>query len=310
VTLLSHRSVGPLGLLIAVVVGTPLAADTPAIETLVAGVPILTPDNDRIHACCFTLETPLPFEVPLAATLVWQRPDKYGMIVVAGQERSPFWFLSQKKSMMFDVTTGTAVLNENAGATFIVQVADEKSTITYSLTSQKDSKVLIDLPSLLRGAAKNGKVEGEASGDWRVTFVSESGKSKVTAAFRNSATFPIRSVEVRSSADDSLSFAIRDIAINADMDRAWPDFPARESFPKTLRLIVSADRKIETAGDPVEMVAHGIRSLAAQGALRNPKWRNLPYLANVDWNRAKQANEEFGPPLRKLLDKEWKSGIE
>ena len=278
-----------------------LRGTEPTIESLVADVPILSPDTESLDRFRFTLETPLPFEVPIVATLTWKRPDVYGMIAEVGKDQAPFWFLSQNKSMMFDVTNACAILDEDAGPQFIVQVRDDKFTIKYSLTSRDKTEVQVDLPSLLRGAIENRKLDSIENGHWRVTTVSPSGKSKVIAEFMKSEPFSIRHLEMRSVEDGTLAFAIRDITINEAADTAWPAFPPTESFPESLKLIKLEDHEVKSVDDGFDVVTHGIRTLMAQGALRNPKWRTTPFLHGVDWTATLNTNAVFGPKLHALF---------
>ena len=294
-------SIAATACLIIAVTSPRLPGTEPTIESLVAGVPILSPDTELLDRFRFTLETPLPFEVPIVATLAWKRPDEYGMIAEAGKDQAPFWFLSQNKSMMFDVTTGSAILGEAAGPQFIVQVRDDKFTIKYSLTSQLKTEVNVDLPSLLGGAIENGKLDLTEHGHWRVTTVSPSGKSRVIAEFMKSKPFSIRHLETRSVVDGTVAFAIRDITINATADIAWPAFPPAGSFPESLKLIKRRDHEVKSVDDGFDVVTHGIRTLLAQGALRNPKWRTTPYLQDVDWTATVNTNAVFGPKLHALF---------
>jgi hypothetical protein len=65
-----------------------------------------------------------------------------------------------------------------------------------------------------------------------------------------------------------------------------------------------ADLKTESHADGLGVVARGLRTVAAHGALRNPKWRSTPFVSNVDWANAQKTNDEIGPPLRILLNVE------
>ncbi|MEX1028227.1 MAG: hypothetical protein WD049_09520 [Candidatus Paceibacterota bacterium] len=43
-------------------------------------------------------------------------------------------------------------------------------------------------------------------------------------------------------------------------------------------------------------------ALVAQGALRNAKWRTMPFLRQLDWTDALNNNSEYDPKLRPLFD--------
>jgi hypothetical protein len=281
-----------------------LIAGEPTIETLIASVPVLSPKSDGLTSFQLESEIMTWFEVPFIVKLVWCRPDRFGMVVTAGVDRTPFWFLSEKQSMDFDITSGTVILFKDVGPQFVVRADDERMKLNLSITSEAKTEVTIDLPSFLNHAMQNGTVTQESGGDWRLTLPSNSGKSVVMAVFKNCRGYPIRSLEIRSIADDSLLFAVRDICVNAKTTPAWPDFPVADSFPKGLRVVRLADLKTESHADGLGVVARGLRTVAAHGALRNPKWRSTPFVSNVDWANAQKTNDEIGPPLRILLNVE------
>jgi hypothetical protein len=288
-----------------------LSADEPTIETLVSGTPVLAPHNQRLTNFQLTFETS---EFPFVGRFAWSRPDQRGMVFTAGDERTPFLFLSGKEAMLFDVTSSTALLTTNAGPQFVVRSGDDgRVKFGLSITSDAKTEIMLDLPAFFRQARKNGKLERDSSGHWRLTGLADLRNSeerraddrKVIAVFGNSIGFPIRQVEVRSAADDSLVYAIRDISINEDAGYRWPRFPAADCFPRTIKLLQLSDFKTETVAGAMDVPRYLFRGIAAQAALRDPKLRGVPYLGDVDWAKAQRTHEQSSPPLRELFKIPW-----
>ena len=185
------------------------------------------------------------------------------------------------------------------GSSYGRMIRDGISSIP--LPPRPNAKSRIDLPSLLRGAAEHARVERRASGHWQLSGTSKSGNSKIIALFENSDGFPIRSVDVRMTKDGSRVLSIREIATNQKGTAGWPKFPVTEAIRSGLRVVRVSDTNLERPPEGHKAVASGIRAWAAQGALRNPKWRTMPYLDNVDWEAVTQANTDVGLKLRALL---------
>ncbi len=294
------RSVGIPILLVIALSTTQLPAEEISFETLVDSLPILSTSDDCLNSFQFTFETLFPFGVPVVVDFVWARPDDFGMLIAAGEERAPLVFLAGKKSLTFDVTTRTALLVDDHWPRFVVGVDENNWKFEYSVLSQKESEVAVDLPAFLRGV-EGRKVEQVESGRWRLTGVSKSGKSKVIALFENSEGVSIRSLEIRGVEDDVRAMSIRNIAINPKETPVWPAFPAKDAFPEGLKVVRFADLNLDFPSENGKLVAFWLRAYISQGGLWNSKWRASPFLGDVDWDEAKKANAELGPALRALL---------
>lgn len=290
------RSLGMMLLFLDTTVSTPQPVEKPTIAALLEGVPVISNENEDLDQFQFTLETILTPELNYVLQAVWAEPDHFGLCISVGEQRTPAAFLSQDKSMLFDLTSRSALIYDDAKPWFVLRAGDKNMEFTYSVLTSMKAKISVDLPSFLRTAQAHGELTRTRSGDWQLTCFSPSGESKVVATFEDTDGFPIRELEIRSAAEDILKFAFRNIAVNEDADVHWPEFPAAEAIPEGISVLRIADMKL----NPGQSLL--LQTLAAFAAVQNPQWRNPAIFQDVDWDDAAIANDELGPRLRDLLN--------
>ncbi|MCR9119370.1 MAG: hypothetical protein NXI22_20760 [bacterium] len=274
----------------------------PTIKELIDSTPRLTPSDENLKSFQFSFETSMMLKTKFCSKVVWSRKDGFGMLVEAGEEQIPLWFLSEEKSMFFDASSGKVVLGDSGKASFELQTGKENLNINFGLQTKDDATVLVDLPSLFINATEDAKLSKDEAGNFVVTLQSKSGRTDVMAVYDQDKPHTLRSIELRDAKTNAPLFAVRDIRVNETKSPNWPAFPAKEAFPEELQVHVLWEKKEnESMISKIALAASVVRSQMALVALLNPENRQSPIFIDINWERAERVTKTAGPKLRKLL---------
>jgi hypothetical protein len=272
----------------------PVTGAEPSIHTLVAGVPIIASGNKEIGAFHLDIEIP---GMLATVKLACDGSEATNMLITAGKQDTPVWFVSQNKGMTFDAASASVTVYDDATTRCLIQDDGESIKLCFSIEQDKDATVKLDLPSFLHAASKNRKLDMTEQGLWRVTAATESG-SLVIAKFAKSRPFTIRELEIRSAEGDALLFAFRNIALNEQANTEWPKFPDAELLPNTLKVFHAGERNLNNA----EWMWHAMRTITVHSAIDDPERRkSCKEPLGIDWVAVKQTTEQVTPALCKLL---------
>lgn len=274
----------------------------PTIKELIDSTPRLTPSDENLKSFQFSFETSMMLKTKFCSKVVWSRKDGFGMLVEAGEEQIPLWFLSEEKSMFFDASSGKVVLGDSGKASFELQTGKENLNINFGLQTKDDATVLVDLPSLFINATEDAKLSKDEAGNFVVTLQSKSGRTDVMAVYDQDKPHTLRSIELHNAKTNAPLFAVRDIRVNEPESPKWPAFPAKESFPEELQVHVLWEKdENESVIGKIALAASVVRSQMALVALLNPENRQSPIFIDINWERAERVAKTAGPKLRKLL---------
>ncbi len=275
------------------------AADELAAK-LLDKVPILTPDNKSLTSFQFSAELAAPMGFLVPVDVGWTRPDDFGALFMDQNSQTPIAFVAQKKVMFYDATESTITVAENARPSIVLRATADKITIMYGVTNKEQSEFVIDLPSFIRNARPKPKITKLGPTNWRLTYSSKSGLSKLMATFDTSQSCALRNFEIRSAKDNALMLAVRNIRVNEKVDARLRKFPSTTDLPpklKVKKLFANKENAVEKALELTSVV----KLFLVRIALHDKELRNAPFLKDVDWHEVERADRMVAPALRRLL---------
>lgn len=278
------------------VVGT-TNADEPSIAQLIEGVPNLTTTDPKLTAFSVRLTTAVPFETPFETRAVWRKDGEVGLLTTTGEGQAPVWFLSASQAAFFDVCSGSVLIKKDGRLKLNLQLSGESLKMDYGIGSGDDHRVDVRLRSLF-DPVNFGEGAVSRTEDGNLVF-----ESKVSArGYRTIATFDgsephsLRSVDFKRAEGDVPVFRLDDIRLNDEAGVRWPRLPASDAFPPGIR-VVDIDND---ALDAQTQVVWLTRSQIGYAGLREAKWRDVPGVAGVDWNKALEHAQSLEPLGAKL----------
>jgi len=161
--------------LILAILAQAAAAEEVTIDELLAKVPVLSPDNEELE--CFRLTGVLPTAVrdfPVRLEMSWSRPNRIHAFYQCPASRIPFAFFADNQMMLLDPAEGSIKLGNEFVPNIEVRVKTESIAVGCGMRANhpEGAKVLIDLPSFLRGGNEPGTLTQKSATRWQLTQVS------------------------------------------------------------------------------------------------------------------------------------------
>jgi hypothetical protein len=272
-------------------------AEPVTLEKLLARVPVLDAKNDQLRS--FHLKGDFVFPVPgkpIGGEIAWTREGGFGIVGMAGESRSPLFFLAEGWLFAYDVTSATAIIDEETWPDVSMAAEEEKIVLTVGYTDEKEKAgVHIDLPTFFQPTERKGTLTQVDAHTWRYVLKSPSGKSDMIADFQPAKPFPLTRIEINS--DEKLGpYVLSEISVNEPVPTRLPKFPKLEQLPRELKL--QAGDSIARS-QQVDQIRTGF--VFGRFAVDDPELRQHERFAHADWDKIQQTDAVILPQLRKLF---------
>ncbi len=282
-------------------------AETPSIETLLEGIPVMSSENPSMKSMRMTLHYRLHADsVPIRITIDWTQGQPCGMLIVATSDGVPVVFVSEGRKLLFDAMRRKVHIetDTDANPSLLFKVIGEDIKINFRTKAEKgEMPVDVDIPSIIGVCEEKGILQKTPDGQWVVSKVSLSGKTEMLMTFDPNPPYPIQELVVRSREKDFEVFKLSEISFNDDDLRPWPSFPAPSAFPEKLDVLVIEKEKTPKSSIRENMIkaVDILIYIWAQIALDCEELQSDESFADFDWELLRKNNQEFGPSIRYVL---------
>ena len=288
----------------AVVSASAAGDDEESLDRVLKRIPTITPDNSDLESLTFSAELPALFaRAPVPIDFAWRKDGHARLLMTDPETAIPIYFAAQKKVMVYDCTSQSLLVADEAFPAFIFRVADGKVNFKYLIRAEKPD-FDIDFRPFFTDASTEPTIE--MRGDPLLLHYARllhDGKMELTAIFDPKHRWPLRQFKINGVESDEPVLIVNKIVINEEPDARLFRFPSLRNVPDTLKIErFTWDRRAR------EFTLRLSRALVARLALHDTDYRekvaNSPsafLLRNVDWERAKRSDMINGPALKKLV---------
>ncbi len=279
------------------------SAQPPSLRTLIDGVPILTPKTKSLQR--FHLQMDSQGEegaFPQRVEMYWVRDQWSGMYVTMSKHGTPLVFTSQGRGFQFDTIGRRVMLHDGDSFKLTGKVHEENFQVGYGISSdQQKEAILFDLPSLVQIRSVTAKIERDGAGDWQVSAISGTGRSRVILAFDGEPPHSLKRYEAYSLITGKLKARL-DLSLNKDFPNTWPKFPADDAFPEGLEVCkLDWDFEEEDLKGKMSKMLDIMVCLMAQMGVGVKEIRESKLMADKDWEAIEATDREYGPKLLEAI---------
>lgn len=277
-------------------------AEQPTTAQLLQGIPALSPENEELKSYAFSLESPMFFGTPFVLYTQWKRDEPMKLLTTFGENATPICYMAEGDAFFFDVLDRRALFIRNSYVKLVLFSDQKGFQFNYGFeTNEKNAMLKVDVAGLLEQAVEEGEVSQLENGDWRIEFISKSGRTRFQIDFESNESYKLRQIETRSVEDDSLAFRIRNFSVNQPSGFTWPAFPETDALGDGVTIVEHTDDSKES---PPEKLYTAMTFMVAQlgfAAVENADLRDQKFFHNIDWQAVQKCAAEFSPRLKRTL---------
>lgn len=273
-------------------------------ESLIAGIPVLSPENEELTNFELTIESKYQAKQPLKGHIAWSRPNNCWATLSACKAGYPCVFFAQNKVAAFDATTASVLILKDSGLNFRWFCEKEEWKLSLGFNKKKQTEsILIDIPSHFDCATLNSVITPRPNGGWRVEVISKSGESKSVLLFGSAPRYAIEQFRFTSKNDgDPLRVVLKDITFDSPTSSASACFPKNADFPEGLE-VSGLSKEDAQSGKIVSLMQRFFRSFLSQAAIDQESLRKeVIFDRYADWDAAERVNSHYGPQLKALVE--------
>ncbi|PQO31032.1 hypothetical protein C5Y96_11780 [Blastopirellula marina] len=280
----------------------------PSLAQLLAGVPVLSPEEQGIEQFSVSYEVINPEQGRLWGEVRWKRGAPPQLYVATDSQKIPVLLIADRQSMYFDLA-GQRIVTLDQSAPHL-QMRNKGHSVSYEFSIEpaaerlSRSDVLIDLTSFVQAKTDNQVLGQDANGNWRYQSTSPSGNSIQIVTFDRAVPHTVREIVISEIETGDIGLRIHDIRLNEQCnDKPWLRFPAVDEFPAGLSIVpVRRDRLnigLQLAIGWNEMIDR----LTLTHLAIDDKQRRVPPLSYSEeqWKGMERTKKQYGPQLRQLI---------
>jgi hypothetical protein len=289
------------------------AAEEVTAESLIAGIPVLSPENQELKSYRFVCDLlSLSDGLAISMDLAWARPDRLRCVVTTGDDAFPVACFANRDGFIFDAADGSVLIQKGglAGISCSLSTAEDLSKWLYLKfgwcfgSKYRFIPSRLDFPGVFGSEQVSKKLSRHESGAWVLDMQSK--QSHGVAVFNQRP--PHSLVDFKNIVIDAdFAFRFRSIQINQTNSLASQRFPNQSEFPPGLQVRDCRQLLIEITGNlDREQQEKAINDrmyevMRVQGAIHDPKIRLKMNKDEEFWRQAEKNYKIYGPALRELV---------
>lgn len=277
-------------------------AHHPTAKDLLANIPRLSPENEELKSFAFSLESPMFFGTPFTMVTQWKRDEPMRLLTTFGESNTPVCYMADGDAFVFDALQQRVMYIRDTYVKLVLFSDQKGFQFNYGFETKKEKATLkVDFAGLLQQALEDGEVSRTENGDWRIEFVSKSGRTKFEIDFMDDECYTLRQVTSRSVKENALAFTIRNFSYNKPSNFHWPAFPQTDALGDEVEILELDEDSI---GFNPESLLTTMNFMIAQigfAAIESDEMRDQKFFNSVDWEAAEQFAAKYSPRLKRLL---------
>ncbi len=292
-----------LPLLGAVLAWADKPAEEPTVERLLESVPVIASTDEQFQQIRFRMELAFSKDAAVTVDVDWRRDQPLGMLASCDRQRTPGWFIADREGMVFDLGEQCIYIVPKCHGTFHLRVKEGNFGFELGIGSGEDkTEVRLDIPSFWKRLKEEPQLEKDSPSGWKVIGMSPSGKTKQTLYFAEKPPYQLKRFEALMTAEGATgSLRITKIELNQPSVKPWPQFPPYDVFPEGLEVRFPKGNKDETEAYARMVVVKSLKCLFTHMGVENEEARKFPFVQQLDWDKARQLLDHFGPQLRYVV---------
>ncbi|TWT29818.1 hypothetical protein [Blastopirellula retiformator] len=285
-----------------------IGAEPPKLEDLIARMPVLSPDNERVKSCEFIFSLPGLGPFAYRAHVGWDRNrgrESQGMILSDPFGKVPICVAVHGKVFIYDIVRQRGILTDEQFPQVGLHLKtepEERLQFNYGLIGDDEFAERKDLIKLDPGTfltriqpPKWNKLDAER---WEMKASSASGDTKLTCLFDLSREYPLTKMQMFRESPTDPAIEIEVLSVNGAVDENLLTFPAEADLPKNLPILGQEAYQGLDQDSAVKVLG---QLFIAHRAMRKPEVRkSIPIFDDVDWDAAELKYSEMAPALMGL----------